>query len=304
MEINKLIAEELEKFKLFTKYSPEKTLTENENFSSEELKEQFDVFGDIDRINQEQSIANSIKPTTQTKKPNTTSPERQKYINSLYCSVKGGVIDNKDSGYNKVSWDEFVKFQNITNQEIETAKKSCPNRDIPSAFSAPTATTAANTATTASSTGTTAANTAAQTKLKFIPEKFPLRPLKYMDQGPNVKRLQGALDVRNKAGKLNITGKFYNATQAALYKRAKELGLSYDSKIGLTKDDFDKIMAAREKFSSGGATDFDDYGILSKKYQQQNVQTNNIERRPEDMPGEPKNPETEVKDDDVNSTGY
>ena len=38
MEINKLITEELEKFKLFSKYSPEKTLTENEIVLMEQTK--------------------------------------------------------------------------------------------------------------------------------------------------------------------------------------------------------------------------------------------------------------------------
>lgn len=73
---------------------------------------------------------------------------------------------------------------------------------------------------------------------KFVPEKFPL---KYMMQGENVKKLQQALDVRGKSGQPNITGKFYNATQAALDKKAKELGLSYDRNVGLTQDDFNKI---------------------------------------------------------------
>ena len=125
-----------------------------------------------------------------------------------------------------------------------------------------------------------------------------------MMQGNNVKKLQQALDVRNKAGKPNITGKFYNATQEALDKKAKELGLSYDRNKGLTKDDFDKIIAAREKFSSGGATDFDTPETLQQRNQQQVGQTNNTEKRPDDMPGELKNLETDVKDDDVNNTGY
>jgi hypothetical protein len=433
MEINKLIAEELEKFKLFSKYSPEKTLTENETLSNV-TQEQFDVMGDIDKKYQEKAIADAIKLTNKAQNPNATSPERQKYINSMYCSVKDGVIDNKSSGYNKMPWNQFAKSQNITNQETEIAKKSCQNQErqkqinkvycsvrngiinlpdsrykytnwadyvkeqlvnyaeidiskricpnVDAAVSTKKASDFScippkiwsdeetdtgvgiskyfvidreNAATlyllddgwftvsisvpdqvdvggkwecgpqgqvtiTWTGTGTkenlpipskkpskqnsTGYGSKSSKKVQWNPEKFPLEPLKYMDQGPNVKRLQQALDVRNKAGKPNITGNFYNATQAALDKKAKELGLSYDRNKGLTKDDFDKILAAREKFSSGGAYDFDNQETLQLRDQQQNVQTNNIERRPDDMPGEPKNPVTDIKKDDVNDIEY
>jgi len=76
-------------------------------------------------------------------------------------------------------------------------------------------------------------------KVNFTPEKFPL---KYMMQGENVKKLQTALDVRNKAGQPNITGKFYTATQLALDKKASELKLKYNRNVGLDQESFNKIV--------------------------------------------------------------
>lgn len=78
-----------------------------------------------------------------------------------------------------------------------------------------------------------------QSKVNFTPEKFPL---KYMMQGENVKKLQTALDVRNKAGQPNITGKFYTATQFALDKKASELKLKYNRNVGLDQESFNKIV--------------------------------------------------------------
>jgi hypothetical protein len=79
-------------------------------------------------------------------------------------------------------------------------------------------------------------------KVNFIPEKFPL---KYKMQGENVKKLQQVLDVRNKAGQPNITGKFYTATQLALNKKISELGLNYNEKEGLDQATFNDIVKPR-----------------------------------------------------------
>jgi hypothetical protein len=330
MNIDKLVFEEIEKFKLFSKYSPKKTLTENEIVLSEQTKTtpqksyelmisgakgpgtnpkkiidginqlknasefyelnsmfkdkktgynsfqdmirgEFEFIGN-ERINNGYDldiIAKKLKElsvpftygkknlykdftvapqpvfTSQTEKK--TSPERQQHINSMYCSVKNGVIKNPASNWDGDKWEHYVLDQKVTTEEIEVAKKTCPNRDNPSE-------------------DPNKVETKTQKKLNWNPEEFPLQ---YMDQGPNVKKLQQALDVRNKVGKPNITGKFYNATQAALDKKAKELGLSYDRNQGLTKDDFNKIIAARETYSSGGAYDFDTRETLQQRDQQQ-----------------------------------
>lgn len=81
------------------------------------------------------------------------------------------------------------------------------------------------------------------TPVKFVPEKFPL---KYMMQGENVKKLQQALNVVDKEGKANISGKFYNATQTALDAKAKELGLKYDRNVGLDQESFNQIIQASQ----------------------------------------------------------
>lgn len=86
--------------------------------------------------------------------------------------------------------------------------------------------------------------TQAPKTLKWIPEKFPL---KYMMQGENVKKLQQALDVKNKAGQPNITGKFYDATQFALDKKIQELGLNYNRNAGLDETTFNDIVNPRKE---------------------------------------------------------
>lgn len=53
------------------------------------------------------------------------SPEdRIKNITKVYCSVKNGIITT--GSYNNIKWVDYVKDFKVTNQEIETAKKSCP----------------------------------------------------------------------------------------------------------------------------------------------------------------------------------
>ena len=86
--------------------------------------------------------------------------------------------------------------------------------------------------------------TQAPKTLKWIPEKFPLT---YMMQGENVKKLQQALNVKNKAGQPNITGKFYDATQFALDKKIQELGLNYNRNAGLDETTFNDIVKPRKE---------------------------------------------------------
>lgn len=90
-----------------------------------------------------------------------------------------------------------------------------------------------------------------KTELKWKPEKFPLT---YMMQGPNVKKLQQVLDVKDNTGKSNITGKFYKATQFALDKKAQELGLNYDRNVGLDQMTFNDIVNPRKSVEQRGVT--------------------------------------------------
>jgi hypothetical protein len=50
--------------------------------------------------------------------------ERQTNISKVYCSVKNGMITT--GSLKNSPWNDYVKSFKITNQEIETAKKSCP----------------------------------------------------------------------------------------------------------------------------------------------------------------------------------
>ena len=67
-------------------------------------------------------------------------------------------------------------------------------------------------------------------------------PLKFQDQGEKIKQLQQALDIRNRAGQPNITGKFWTATEAAVNKKAAELGMKYNRNEGVTEAMFNAIL--------------------------------------------------------------
>jgi hypothetical protein len=67
-------------------------------------------------------------------------------------------------------------------------------------------------------------------------------PLKFMDMGDKVKQLQTALGVVNKAGQPNITGKFYTSTEQKLVSKMKELGLTYDRNKGVDEETFNLIL--------------------------------------------------------------
>jgi len=75
---------------------------------------------------------------------NTTKGQetRQQNINNIYCSVdfSTGIIKNEYSQANGKNWNSWVKDQNVTKEEIDTAKKSCPKTG---GSSAPTKTTRA-----------------------------------------------------------------------------------------------------------------------------------------------------------------
>lgn len=68
--------------------------------------------------------------TSSTNKTQENLSERQKNINDNFCKVKNGVIVNASSQNNGMPWDNFVKAYSVTNEEIETAKKSCGKKNI------------------------------------------------------------------------------------------------------------------------------------------------------------------------------
>jgi hypothetical protein len=54
-----------------------------------------------------------------------TEGDRQKNINSIFCSVKNGIIINPSSTFNNISWENWKTTYKPTDAEIEVAKKSC-----------------------------------------------------------------------------------------------------------------------------------------------------------------------------------
>lgn len=94
--------------------------------------------------------------------------------------------------------------------------------------------------------------TTQQAKVTF--RKNEVFPLKFQDQGEKIKQLQQALDIRNRAGQPNITGKFWTATEAAVNKKAAELGMKYNRNEGVTEDMFNAILnPAGENIASIGS---------------------------------------------------
>lgn len=101
----------------------------------------------------------------------------------------------------------------------------------------PTGTTTTNTTT---NTTKTPPKAVAQTKVVFTSNNN--FPLKFQQKGEKIKQLQTALDIRNRAGQPNITGKFWTATEAALKAKAAELGLKYNKVTGVTEELFNAIV--------------------------------------------------------------
>jgi hypothetical protein len=56
--------------------------------------------------------------------------DRQTNVNNTFCSVKGGIIINPSSRNNNVKWVDFVKAYKVNDQEIKTAKNTCPNSEL------------------------------------------------------------------------------------------------------------------------------------------------------------------------------
>jgi len=51
--------------------------------------------------------------------------DRQKNINSMFCSVKNGIITNPSSQFNNTSWESWKKTYKPTEAELTVAKNSC-----------------------------------------------------------------------------------------------------------------------------------------------------------------------------------
>lgn len=100
--MDKLLLEELNKFRLFSGYDTSKTLSE------QSLNE--DRYGG---------------------KSGTPVDLRQQNTNNTFCSVnKQGLIINRGSQYNGTAWDDYVKMYKPTAAELAISAKSCPNSEL------------------------------------------------------------------------------------------------------------------------------------------------------------------------------
>lgn len=66
-----------------------------------------------------------VKQTPEKKKEVTQLSERQKNINNAYCNSEGGIVILPNSKTSGIKWTDWAKKFNVTQQEIEIAKKSC-----------------------------------------------------------------------------------------------------------------------------------------------------------------------------------
>jgi hypothetical protein len=133
----------------------------------------------------------------------------RQYVNSMYCTVKNGVIVNPASQWNNRPWSEFVSTVKVTAEQLASAKAACPNGEL------------------------SKSQQPAQTQ--WTKETFPLR---FMMKGPNVGKLQQALGIKP-------TNQFYTKTEAKVNSKMKELGLTYNRATGIDQTTFNKIISTK-----------------------------------------------------------
>jgi hypothetical protein len=138
--------------------------------------------------------------------------DRQKNINTVFCNVKSGLVVYPGSILDKTPWVDYVKKYTVTTQEIEEAKKSCPQSEL-------------------------AVKSSANRQVTFTPnETFPL---KFKQKGENIKSIQQQLNMPKNLQ----TGNFYTRTEQYIKNVAPE----YNRTTGVTEDIWNKIFNAKAK---------------------------------------------------------
>lgn len=75
---------------------------------------------------QSNSTTNSTTTNTSTTTDVNENDTKQKDANNFYCNyLVDGVIKNEASRYNGFTWDEYVLAHNLSDEQVEIAKKSC-----------------------------------------------------------------------------------------------------------------------------------------------------------------------------------
>ena len=144
---------------------------------------------------------------------------RSSKITKAYCSVKNGKIPSFESSKGPITnmlWSDYVKTYKVTTDEIENAKRICPEkiRTIDSGLSKLNP-------------------VVGNRKIKFTPnEKFPLL---FGQKGLAIRNLQSLIGLKKP------TGNFYTITEKTLSDKMKSLGLTYNRKVGVTQDIYDKL---------------------------------------------------------------
>jgi peptidoglycan hydrolase-like protein with peptidoglycan-binding domain len=262
---NEILKEQLEKFKLYSKYNTSRTLQENvedifEQYKTPEeeiyytlVRAAADTFGTNEKLLKQ--AFSKIK-----------NPGQYKAVENMMSKrpIKGykeiGTLLNKElESDNAVDFIEIQKMLaplgiNMTAKVGASGRQMDPNT-IKVAFGA--GNDLGNEVITARKEDEPTGNlakvkdlpgvvvTAGKKKnggsgLTFKPnENFPI---KFMDMGEKVKQLQTALNVLNKAGQPNITGKFYTTTEQKLVNKMSELGLTYDRNKGVDEETFNLIL--------------------------------------------------------------
>jgi hypothetical protein len=156
MIVNKIINEELSRMKSLFDYQRGKVISEQIIISEAQTRQEnitsvycgvnsagyitapsyinqnltFDAWSkslDQPVTDEEWSIAKASCPSRGGASGSWDDDDRQKHINSIYCSVKNGIIVNPASYWDGKKWDSYVEKEKPTDLEINTAKASCPN---------------------------------------------------------------------------------------------------------------------------------------------------------------------------------
>jgi len=86
--------------------------------------------------------------------------------------------------------------------------------------------------------------TPSKTKQQVFKEKFPLL---FQMKGQNILKLQQALGVK-------ATGYFYKLTEAAVAKKMKEMGKTYNRKIGIDATTYNQIVSDKQQSNTSTPT--------------------------------------------------
>jgi hypothetical protein len=248
---NEILKEQLEKFKLYSKYNTLRTLQEN----VEDIFEQ--------AVSPEQEIYNMLKQAaTGTMGTNEDLLKQAfgKFQNLRQLVAVEKLMKEKPfSNYENISGllrgelesdntAEFLEIQKML-QPKGIMLNSAP---IPKSGQLPYRTITVSRTKATPAVGDEPVTASGTPNQKGVPGKNTPKvtfkpndnfPIKFMDSGDKVKQIQTAIGLTNKSGQPNISGKFYTSTEQKLANKMKELGLTYDRNKGVDEETFNLILS-------------------------------------------------------------